>query len=196
MARTSSNAASSGSNAVTDAASLPSIAPLLIWNLDQPMNPLLVRVPEIGDIKDMNGSSMKFFKDPIHVLLHAIVRSDSLAFDKVLVSIEVGEVEFYRAVEKKIMELYTGLLSRSDPSINLEQSLFTSATYQDTLFRGKLTKKTKRAVSVNGVQNMINGDVELVKGAQLLLTYSITGVHHSNKFHGLIGHIQSYVVVK
>ena len=169
---------------------------MILYNLDEPMNVESVRVPAVKDMKDVKGTIMKFFDQPIYILLHAVVRKDDLTFSKVLTSIEKAEMEFFRAVEKKIMDHYDALLSRSDPSIDLTHSIFSSATYQDTLFRAKITSATLPAVSVDGVQTMVYTNDELKTGAKVLMTYAITGVHHSSKFHGLIGHVQSYVVVK
>lgn len=169
--------------------------PIVAFNHDLPALLELVKMPKVKKVQTTeDGGSMKFFEEPVYVCLHGTIVQKTLKYNKFIVEIPEVEAKFIKDVEDKIMKTYNGLLERAEPSIDLTQSIATSALFDETKFRVKVNDKiTKKFRAVDGAFVQTQDEI-LEDGSSILITYAISGLHQSARCNGVFGYAQSYMV--
>lgn len=173
--------------------SVSRLAPILLYGLDIPFaafNATQHGGFKIGYLSDRDGTSFKFFDQPVYVACHGVVRGDLPSYGKYTFSVLPEEAAFVRQVEQTIMSTMDRLVSLAEPSSSITTVPLKSMTYEN-LIKVKLNKTVGLRQDGTVVPFDEHGSMLMNKTA-VTMTLEINGMYHSDKGKGVIARIHSY----
>lgn len=175
--------------------SLTRAAPIMVYGLDTPFtafgalqhhNFMFDYTSQVGD------ASLKFFKHPIYVLTHAIVRRTENQWGKHTFSVLPEESDFFKQVETSIMSTLDRVIGMAEPTLYVDKLRLKSMMYENLV-----QLRCNKAVGQNKDGNMVDDAAAvLISGTKVLMTVEVYGVYHSPQGKGVLPRIQSFRVVE